>query len=74
MSTDGNLKKQPRQFWKYVASFRKINSISILLEVDGKHFSEPCDVAGEFSKHLQSVHNNLVLLSSSSFRHLNFCL
>jgi hypothetical protein len=41
-----------------VASFRKISSISIQLEVDGKHLMEPCDVADEFSKHFQSVYNN----------------
>jgi hypothetical protein len=35
-SLNENLKSQPKQFWKYVASFRKINSNSIQLEVD-KH-------------------------------------
>jgi hypothetical protein len=43
-----------------VASFRKRNSISIQLEVDGKHLIEPCDV-DEFSKHFQSVYNNSCL-------------
>jgi hypothetical protein len=42
-----------------VASFRKINSASIQLEADGKHLIELCDVAGKFSKHFQSVYNNL---------------
>jgi hypothetical protein len=56
-----------------VASFRKINSKSIQLEVDGKHLSQPNDVADEFSKHFQSVYNNPcpvvfpTLLSSSEF-------
>jgi hypothetical protein len=27
------------------------------LEVDGKHFLGPCDIADEFSKHFQSVYN-----------------
>jgi hypothetical protein len=35
-SIDENLKSQPKQFWKYVASFRKRNSTYIQLEVDGK--------------------------------------
>jgi hypothetical protein len=38
-STDENLKYQHKQFCKYVASFRKINSVSIQLEVEGKHFN-----------------------------------
>jgi hypothetical protein len=41
-----------------VVSFRKINSTSILLDVEDKHLIEPCDVPDEFSKHLQSVHSN----------------
>jgi hypothetical protein len=56
-----------------VVSFRKRNSTSIQLEVDGKQLIEPCEVAGEFSKHVQSVYNNTcpvvfpTLLSSSEF-------
>jgi hypothetical protein len=57
-SIDENVKSQSKQFWKYVASFRKINSTSIQLEVDGKYLIEPCEVADEFSKHFQSVYNN----------------
>jgi hypothetical protein len=54
-----------------VASLKKIKSTSIQLEILGKHFIEPCDVADEFSKHLQSVCNNpcpvvFHILSSSS--------
>ncbi|PNF20040.1 hypothetical protein B7P43_G05817 [Cryptotermes secundus] len=72
-SVDENLKSQPKQFWKYVASFRKRNSNSIQLEVDGKHLIEPHDIADEFSKHFQTVYHNpgpIVfpnLLSSSEF-------
>jgi hypothetical protein len=50
-SSDENLKPQPKQFWKYVASSRKTNSTSMQLEVDGKHLIEPSDVADNFSKH-----------------------
>jgi hypothetical protein len=57
-SADKNLKSQPKQFWKYVATFREINSNSIQLKVDGKHLIQPNDVADEFSKHLESVYNN----------------
>jgi hypothetical protein len=54
-----------------VASFRKINSTSLQLEVDSKHLIETCDVGDEFSKHFQSVYNNpcpvvFPTLSSSS--------
>jgi hypothetical protein len=64
---------QPKQLWKYVASFRKRNSNSIQLEVDGKHLIKPNDVADEFSKHFQSVYDNPcpfvfpALLSSSEY-------
>jgi hypothetical protein len=44
-SVDENLKSQPKQFWKYVASFRKRNSNSIELEVDGKHLIKHDEVA-----------------------------
>jgi hypothetical protein len=72
-SVDENLKSQPKQFWKYVASFRKRNSNSIQLEVDGNHLFKPHEVADEFSKHFQSVYNNPgpivfpTTLSSSEF-------
>lgn len=56
-TTDENLKLQPKQFWKYMTSFRKINSTSIQLEVDGTHLVEPCEVADVFTKHFQSVYN-----------------
>jgi hypothetical protein len=70
-SFDENLKSQPKQFWKYEASSRERNSASIQLEVDGKRLIKPCDVAGKFSKHFQSVNNNpfhvvFPTLSSSS--------
>jgi hypothetical protein len=55
---DENLKSQPKQFWKYVASFRKRNSNSIQFEVDGKNLFKPQEVADEFLKHFQSVYNN----------------
>jgi hypothetical protein len=70
---DDNLKSQPKQFWKYVTSFRKRNSNSIQLEVDGKHLIKPNHAADEFSNHFQSVYYNscpfvlLTLLSSSEF-------
>jgi hypothetical protein len=41
-----------------VAFFRKRNSNSIQLEVNGKHLIQPNDVADEFSKHFQSVYNS----------------
>jgi hypothetical protein len=72
-SVDGNLKQQHKPFLKYVASFRKRNSTSIQFEIDGKHLIEPYDVAEEFSKHFQSVYNDLfpvvfpTLSSSSEF-------
>jgi hypothetical protein len=59
-----------------VASFRKINSNSIQLEVYGKHLIKPNDVADKLSKHFQSVYSNPcpnVLptpLSSSEILHL----
>jgi hypothetical protein len=62
-----NLKSQPKQFWKYVASYRKINSISIQLEVDGTHLAEPCEVADAFAKHFQSVYNTPCSGVSPSF-------
>jgi hypothetical protein len=57
-SVDDKLKVQPKHFWKYVASFRKSNSNSIQLEVDGNHHIQPTDVANEFCKHFQSVYNH----------------
>jgi hypothetical protein len=45
---DENFKSQPKHFWKYLASFRKRNSNSIQLEVDGKHLIKPNGVADEF--------------------------
>jgi hypothetical protein len=56
-SIDDHLKSQPKQFWKYVASFRKRNSIPIQLEVDGTLLAEPYKVADAFAKHFQSVYN-----------------
>jgi hypothetical protein len=50
-----NLNSQPKQFWKYVASYRKRYSTSIQLEVVGTHFAEPYKVADAFAKHFQSV-------------------
>jgi hypothetical protein len=41
-----------------VASFRKSNSNSIQLEVDGNHRNQPADVADKFCKHFQSVYNH----------------
>jgi hypothetical protein len=68
---DENLKSQPKQFWKYVTLFRKINSNQ--LEADGKPLIEPYSFADEFSNHFQSVYayNNprpvvFPILSSSS--------
>jgi hypothetical protein len=42
----------------YVATFRNSNSISIQLEVDGKHIIQYDDVTDEFAKHFQSVYNS----------------
>jgi hypothetical protein len=56
-SIDDNLKSQPKQFWKYVASFRRRNSTPIQLEVGGAHLAEPYKVADAFAKHFQSVYN-----------------
>jgi hypothetical protein len=56
-SIDDNVKSQPKQFWKYVAHYRKRNSTSIQLEVDGTHLAEPYKVADAFAKHFQSVYN-----------------
>jgi hypothetical protein len=58
-SIDDNLKTQPKHFWKYVASHRKINFTSIQLEVDGIHLVEPSEVADAFAKHFLSVYNIL---------------
>jgi hypothetical protein len=72
-SIDENVKSQRKQFWKYMACFKKRNSTSIQLEVDGKRLVEPCDVADVFSKHFQSLYNDLcpvvfpTLSSSSEF-------
>jgi hypothetical protein len=40
-----------------VASYRKRNSTSVQLEVDGTHLAEPYNVADAFAKHFQSVYN-----------------
>jgi hypothetical protein len=56
-SIDHNLKSHPKQFWKYVASYRKRNSTPIQLEVDGTHLAETYKVADAFAKHFQSVYN-----------------
>jgi hypothetical protein len=57
-SVDENLKSQPKHFWQYVASFRKRNSFSIQLEVDGNNLNKPNDVADKLSKHFQSVYSS----------------
>jgi hypothetical protein len=41
-----------------VASFRKKNSNSNQLVVDGKHIMKPNVIADEFSKHFQSIYNS----------------
>jgi hypothetical protein len=56
-SIDDKLKSQPKWFFKYLASYRKGNSTSIQLEVDGTHLAETYKVADAFAKHLQSVYN-----------------
>jgi hypothetical protein len=56
-SIDDNLKSQPKQFWKYVASDTKRNSTFIQLEVDGTHLAGPYKVADAFAKHFQSIYN-----------------
>jgi hypothetical protein len=74
-STDDDFKSQSKQFWKHVASSRKINSIYIELEVYGTHSVKPCDVPNEFSKHFQSVYIILVQGSYPLVRYLlNICL
>jgi hypothetical protein len=49
-SVDENLRSQPKQFSKSVASFSKRISMSIQLEVDGEHLIGLCGVADEFFK------------------------
>jgi hypothetical protein len=72
-SIDDNLKLQPKQFCKYVASYRKRNSTSVQLEVDGSHLAEPYNVADAFAKHFKSVYSTPCtgvfpsLLQSSEF-------
>jgi hypothetical protein len=72
-TVDENLKPQSKQFWKYVASFRKRNSNFIQLEVHGKHLNKAIAVAEGFPKDFQSVYSNPcpnvlpTLLSSSEF-------
>jgi hypothetical protein len=56
-SIDDNLKTQPKQFWKCVATHRKRNSTCIQLEVDGILLVEPAEVADAFAKHFLSVYN-----------------
>jgi hypothetical protein len=68
-SLDENLKLQPKQFWKYVTSFRKINYTSIQLEVDGKHLIEPCEVAYKFSRHFSQYRTVFALFSSPPLLH-----
>jgi hypothetical protein len=74
-SVDEKLKSQPKQFWKYVASFGKRNSNSVQLEVDAEQFIEPCDVDDDFSNLFQSVYNNswpvIFPTLSSSFEFLS---
>jgi hypothetical protein len=41
---DDNLKSQPKKFEKNVASFKKRNSASVQLDVDGKHLVQPWEV------------------------------
>jgi hypothetical protein len=55
---DNTLNSQPKQFWRYVASFGNSNLISIQLEVGGKLIIQSDDVADEFAKHFQSVYNS----------------
>jgi hypothetical protein len=55
---NANLKTQPKQFWKYVASFRKKSSSSIQLMVDGTHLTDHSEVANAFANHFQSSFNN----------------
>jgi hypothetical protein len=50
---DKNLQSQPKQFWKYVISFKKINS---------NYLIKRNDVADEFAKHFQSVYNSSYLI------------
>jgi hypothetical protein len=73
-SIDENLKSLPRQFWKHVGFFRKINSASLQLEEESKHLIGPCDIPDEFAKHLIQHTPILVLLPSPTFCHLNFYL
>jgi hypothetical protein len=56
-SIDDNLKTQPKQFCKCVATHRKRNSTYIQLEVDGILLVEPNEVADAFAKHFLSVYN-----------------
>jgi hypothetical protein len=55
-SIDANLKSQPKQFWKYLAFFRKKSSTSIQLVVDGTRLVDPCEVADAFANHFQLIY------------------
>jgi hypothetical protein len=57
-SIEYNLKSQPEQFFKYVASVRKIISSSIQFDTDRTHLAQPCEVADELAKYFQSVYSN----------------
>jgi hypothetical protein len=72
---DEHLKSQPKEFWKYVDFFRKINSNSIQREVDGKHLINPYDIADKFSNYFQSIYKNPFPIVFPPFYHpLNFYL
>ncbi|PNF43033.1 hypothetical protein B7P43_G08782 [Cryptotermes secundus] len=57
-SINANLKTHPKQFWQFVASFRKKSSTSIQLIVDGTHLVDHYEVANAFAEHFQSVYNS----------------
>jgi hypothetical protein len=55
-----------------MASFKKLNSIYIQLEVNGKQLLETCEVADGFSKQFQSPYDMLVLVSPRHSLHFEF--
>jgi hypothetical protein len=73
-SIDDNLKSEPKQFFKYVASYRKRNSASIQPDVDSTHLAEPYKVSDAFSKHFQSVYNTLCSIVFPSLSQSSECL
>jgi hypothetical protein len=48
---DEKLKSHPKQFWKYVPTFRNKDTDLIQLEFNGTSLATPYEIADAFSKH-----------------------